>query len=126
MRLLSRFLFFTLIFQMLALSSLPPAVGSAVTERNKFRITKQAVLTNDTGVLGQFAGFNKEELNEITEDETEDFQPFPDDTEGESSTFSPFAFGTSATNLSAGVLVPIVTRALFILFHCWKVDLFLD
>lgn len=122
MKVLSRLLFFTLIFQLLALSSLPPAGGIVLKEQNRLRGWKQAVLTDGSGILGQFTGFNKDEQNEITEDESEDFDDLSDCANYVGITLSVFSGVFLKTVLSSGIPVPVISRALFILFHCWKVD----
>lgn len=126
MNLICRILWFVLIFQILALSAIPPAIAGCDLHVGKTEFNKQIRKGQDTGLPGQFGGFVKGEQDVVSEDDTEDFPQAHDGWIGVIHGLKPFL-----ADLHVGKIItkiaPIPSGvALFIRFHCWKLDICID
>jgi hypothetical protein len=126
MNLISRFLWFPLIFQILALSSIPPSLSDVNNLHGKAALEKQIRVGDDSGLPGQFGGFVKNEQDIFTEDDTEDFHHFQGFIRESSSDLSLIDPGLRSGSLTFTAIRVPLDVALFIMFHCWKLDLFID
>jgi hypothetical protein len=120
MSLLSRFLWLSLIFQILAVSSIPPAFAEGAYSKGGDDI--QVSLSDDAGMPGQFGGFVKNEQAFLSEDETEDAPEFHDVLHNKVKDVLQNIGITSSTVFQDTNVRFDSDIALFILFHCWKIN----
>jgi len=126
MNLLSRFLCFTLIFQILALSSIPPSLADVNNQFGERNYEKQIRVSDHSGLLGQFGGFVKNEQDVLSEDDTENFNHFQGFIRGYTTDLPLVDFGVHSSSLLQTIIQIPLDVALFIMFHCWKLDLLID
>lgn len=126
MNLISRILWFSLIFQILALSSIPPAFAEVKNIYGKRAFDKQIGLGDYSGLMGQFGGFVKNEQDVFSEDDTENFNHFQGFIRGYTTDLPLVDFGLHSSSLLQTIIQIPLDVALFIMFHCWKLDLLID
>lgn len=123
MKIVPRILSFLLILQLLALSSVPPVRFEFSVQKGQGQLKPAKETHDNSGFLGQFSGFNKDEQTEIAEDDTENVESFHG---------LACAFGQTGTAARQSIHRSIhfydrpqvfVKTSLFLLFHCWKIDM---
>ncbi|MCE2788418.1 MAG: hypothetical protein LW630_00740 [Saprospiraceae bacterium] len=124
MKIVSRLLSFFLILQLLALSTIPPVRIEFPIHGDQAYLNSAKETQDESGFLGQFSGFNKEEQTEISEDDTESIGTFQGLACDIRQFLQPGKVFLNKCNDLSDTPPGYVKKSLFLLFHCWKIDLF--